>query len=221
VTIEGNWDVQRPDPTRVVVYLASTPTLDELASDLPFATVAQKNKAFAPNFTIVPRGTTVEFPNWDDFDHNVFSRSKAAPAFDLERYPRGQSKSRVFEKVGVVQVFCNIHPQMRAIIYVTPNRYFARADAEGRFEIQGVPPGEYEVVTWHERCSEQRGKVDLREGAAEIDLTLQDSRQQIIANEAGRNDRGYGVERGLGVKREKLDLPVVEDSHPARSAPPR
>lgn len=56
----------------------------------------------------------MEFPNWDNFRHNVFSKSKAAPPFDLERYPYGESKSYQFTKLGVVQIFCNIHPNMRA-----------------------------------------------------------------------------------------------------------
>jgi plastocyanin len=132
VAVAGSWDVQKPDLSRVVIYLASDAALDAAPHPQGHATVSQKNKAFSPNFTVIPRGTDVEFPNWDCFDHNVFSVSKAAPAFDLDRYPKGQSKTRTFDKVGVVQVFCNIHPQMRAIIFVTPNICFTRADAQGQ-----------------------------------------------------------------------------------------
>lgn len=150
-----------------------------------------------------------------------FSRSKAAPAFDLDRYPKGQSKSRVFEKVGVVQIFCNIHPQMRAMIYVTPNRYFTRADADGKFEMANIPAGNYEIIAWHERCGEQRQTVIVNDkGASDISMTLEESRQQIIANDLPTREKEYGVERGLGVKREKLNLPVVKESHPARDGPP-
>ena len=126
-TTVGN--CREPDLTRVVLYLGIKPTRPGRPSSRQAATRpwARKNKAFIPSFTVIPVGTDVEFPNWDSFDHNVFSTSKAAPAFDLDRYPKGQSKTRTFEKVGIVQVFCNIHPQMRAIIVVTPNRYFAPA----------------------------------------------------------------------------------------------
>jgi plastocyanin len=216
VSVSGGWELQKPDLTRVVIYLASDPKLDAAVDPHAHATVAQKNKAFIPNFTVVPRGTDVEFPNWDNFYHNVFSCSKAAPAFDLDRYPRGQSKSRIFDKVGVVQVFCNIHPQMRAIIFVTPNAHFVRADAEGKFQLAGIPPGHYELVAWQERCGEQRQSVEVHPGdTPEIHFALDENRKSILANDPPRHEAAYGVARGLGMKREHLDLPVVKDVHPA------
>jgi plastocyanin len=212
-------DLRKPDVERVVVYLASDPRLDAEPQPGEHATVAQRHKAFVPNFVVIPRGMVVEFPNWDDFDHNVFSRSKAAPAFDLDRYPRGMSKSRRFDKLGVVQVFCNIHPQMRAVIYVTPNRYFARPDADGNFQITGVPAGQYEAVAWDERCPEQRQAVEVRPDGppAELSFTLSESRDRVLSSSDARPRRSSygGIERGLGIKRERLNLPVVTDVHPA------
>jgi hypothetical protein len=126
----------------------------------------------------------------------------------------------VFEKTGVVQVFCNIHPKMRALIYVTPNVCFTRADAEGRFEMTNVPPGEYEICAWHERCGELKQPVTVsNDPGAEILFTLEENRDNIMKNNAPRRDDGYGVERGLGVKREELGLPVVEEAHPAIDPP--
>jgi plastocyanin len=219
VNLSGGLSLQKSDLTRVVVYLASDPRLDAVPSGIDHATVAQKNKSFVPNFTVVPRGTNVEFPNFDSFDHNVFSRSKAAPAFDLDRYPKGQSKTRTFDKVGVVQVFCNIHPSMRAIIFVTPNVYFTRADRDGAFELNDVPPGKYDLVIWQERCGEMHSAVDVGpDGLAAVSVTLSENRDNVIANHPPSHDAGYGIERGLGVKREHLDLPVVTDSHPAIDA---
>jgi plastocyanin len=216
VSISHGFALQNPDLTRVVVYLASDPVLDAAPHTIDHSTVAQKNKAFVPNFTVVPRGTDVEFPNWDNFDHNVFSCSKAAPAFDLDRYPRGQSKTRTFDKVGVVQIFCNIHPSMRAIIFVTPNVYFCRADAGGNFELKDVPPGNYDLVAWQERCGETRQAVAVRaDGAPDVSIALAENRQDIVANDLGPHDSGYGINRGLGIKREHLNLPVVTDAHPA------
>lgn len=222
VTIATGWAAPKPDASRAVVYLASDAALDAAPSNLPPQVIAQRDKTFVPNFLVVPRDTEVEFPNWDRFDHNVFSRSTAAPAFDLDRYPYGQSKTRRFEKLGVVQVFCNIHPQMKAVVMVTPNRFFARCDSDGRYELRDVPAGRYELVVWHERCDEQRQAVEISQGGgATVNFLMQESRKRILSsNDPNRGRASYGVERGLGVKREPLNLPVVKESHPAPQAPP-
>jgi plastocyanin len=215
VTMKGGLSMAKPNLTRIAVYLGSEPALDAAQHTLDHATMEQRHKAFVPNFVIVPRGTDVEFPNWDSFDHNVFSRSKAAPAFDLDRYPRGQSKSRNFDKVGVVQVFCNIHPSMRAMIYVTPNVYFARCDADGDFTIPNVPVGHHRLNTWNERCGESSMPIDVTAGASpDIAITISQDRGDTVANDL-KQPASYGIDRGLGIKRERLGLPVVKDSHPA------
>jgi hypothetical protein len=227
VTVSGTVDFQsflsfqKPDPTRVVIYLGSDPTLDSVPPPLKPFTVAQHNRAFVPNFIAVPKGAQIDFPNWDHFYHNVFSRSAAAPAFDLDRYPYGFSKTKTFDKVGVVQLFCNIHPFMRAIIFVTPNSYFARADSQGNFQIKDVPRGHYQIVAWHDRCDEIRESIDV--AAADVDglaFHLSESRDAIMDNDAPSHQGYTGIDRGLGVKREQLNLPVVPDAHPASEPAP-
>lgn len=217
VSIDAGWSFQQPDLRRVVVYLDTDPKLAALSEPPASATVAQQNKTFIPNFIAVERGTSVEFPNYDDFDHNVFSFSKAAPAFDLDRYPKGKSKTRVFDKVGIVQIFCNIHPKMRAIIVVTPSSFFARPDEKGHFVIHNVPVGSFKLVAWQERCTEQPIDVTIGSSgqARPAHVVLHMNRRSIVASEAPPDSGGYGVERGLGVKREKLNLPVVQGVHDA------
>jgi plastocyanin len=204
----------------VVVYLASNPVLDAVAPAATSAEVAQRDKAFVPRFLVIPRTTTIDFPNWDHFDHNVFSRSKAGPGFDLDRYAYGMSKSRQFQNVGVIQVFCNIHPEMRAIIFVTPNPFFARVDDEGNFQIPDVPPGEYDLIAWNDRCKQQQQHIRVSVNQPPgLSFTLEEDRQSIFTY-APPEKNSYGVERGINAKRERLDLPVVPDVHPAPQPPP-
>jgi hypothetical protein len=108
----------------------------------------QINRRFQPDLLAIPVGSTVSFPNMDPIFHNVFSLSKPK-AFDLGNYDKGESRSVVFAKPGVVYVNCHLHPNMAATIVVTPNQWYARANASGQYRIADVPPGQYTVVAWH------------------------------------------------------------------------
>ena len=132
----------------VVLYLQHAPVPDGTATTR--AKMSQRDEQFAPHILPVYRGATVDFPNDDDVFHNVFSLS-SAKTFDLGRFPKGSSKSDVFDKVGTVQVFCHIHSDMSAIVLVLENPHFAVPNDAGRYSIEGVPPGDYTVVGWHER----------------------------------------------------------------------
>ena len=136
-----------PDRRQSVVYLESAPL--RAFEDRPRepATLDQKRETFVPYVLPVMVGTTVEFPNHDPFFHNVFSLSKSA-RFDLGRYPEGSTKAVRFERPGIVRVFCEIHSHMSAFILVFSHRLFSATDGDGRYRIEAVPPGQYDVVVW-------------------------------------------------------------------------
>jgi len=113
--------------------------------------ITQREEVFSPHVLPVVTGATVEFRNEDDYFHNVFSLAKAKQ-FDLGRFPKGQSKSVRFDKPGIVQVFCHIHADMSAVVLVLDHGWFGVPDAQGDYHIDGVPPGEYRLVAWHERA---------------------------------------------------------------------
>jgi plastocyanin len=132
----------------VVLYLHGAASSDTMRPST--AAMRQDDERFTPHVLPILRGSTVEFPNADNVFHNVFSLSSAR-TFDLGRYPKGGARSVTFEKSGVVQVFCHIHSDMSAVILVLDNPHFAVPSSAGRYAIDGVPPGEYTVVGWHER----------------------------------------------------------------------
>ena len=138
-----------PDLRKAVVYLETAP---RGAFDNPEPTRArmdQRNETFVPHILAVTSGTVVDFPNNDSTYHNVFSLSKARK-FDLGRYARGRSKSVRFDQPGIVRVFCDIHSHMSAFVLVFSHPYFATTDTDGRYRIDNIPPGSYNVVAWHE-----------------------------------------------------------------------
>ncbi len=146
--------------SRVILYLEG-PGLP--AASIVQATLAQKNRHFDPEIVVVPVGSTVAFPNQDPIFHNVFSLSKVKK-FDLGYYPSGATRSVRFEKPGIVQVFCHIHPDMAAAIVVLPSAFWTRPRAGGTFDFSGVPPGSYDLVAWHRSAGFFRRHITISEG---------------------------------------------------------
>lgn len=108
--------------------------------------LAQKNKSFVPHILAIPEGSTVDFPNMDSIFHNIFSLSRPGP-FDMGLYRAGASKARVFPHPATYRVFCNIHPQMSAVILVLPTSLITEADDSGNYRLN-LPPGHYRVTAW-------------------------------------------------------------------------
>lgn len=111
------------------------------------ARMDQLGQRFVPRILAIVAGQEVEFHNSDNVFHNIFSYSPPKK-FDLGRYPKGKSRSVKFVKAGAVQVYCDIHSDMRADIIVAPTRRFALIGPGGGFRIQDVPPGNHTVKVW-------------------------------------------------------------------------
>ncbi|HLI83677.1 MAG TPA: hypothetical protein VKV17_07140 [Bryobacteraceae bacterium] len=118
------------------------------------AKMIQKNKTFTPHVLAVRVGTIVDFPNFDPIFHNAFSVYDGQ-LFDIGLYPPGTTKSFRFTRPGFVRVFCNIHSTMSAVIAVMDTPLFAMSQSDGRFEIQNVPRGDYELNVFHERATDE------------------------------------------------------------------
>ena len=135
--------------------------------------LTQKNKHFEPHLLVIPQGAQVEFPNKDPFFHNVFSLHEGV-RFDLGLYESGTSKTVRFSKPGASFIFCNIHPEMSAVVMVMSSPYYATTDASGTYTIADVPPGEYELSVWYERAMDSqlkalRRKVNVGNSQLSID----------------------------------------------------
>jgi plastocyanin len=115
------------------------------------AVLRQKNKSFEPHLLVVTKGSLVDFPNLDPWFHNVFSLFNGKK-FDLGLYEAGTSRTVHFDREGVSYIFCNIHPEMSAVVVVVSSPYFAQVNKSGDFLIPGVPPGRYALHVWSENA---------------------------------------------------------------------
>jgi hypothetical protein len=109
----------------------------------------QKNRVFNPHLLVVPVGSEVHFPNADPFFHNVFSLFNGK-RFDLGLYETGTDKEVLFSREGVSYIFCDIHPEMSAVVVVLSTPLYASAGSDGNLWIRGVHTGEYEMHVWIE-----------------------------------------------------------------------
>jgi plastocyanin len=159
-------------------------------------TIAQQDKRFDPHVVVVPVGATVDFPNLDPFFHNVFSLFDGK-RFDLGLYEGGSSRSVTFPRAGVCYIFCNIHPDMSAVVIVVDSPYYATTSRTGAFSIPSVPAGRYQLSVWHERFRPENASDYPRDivvsgtPAAVASIRLVDSGQALTAGHKNKFGQDY------------------------------
>jgi plastocyanin len=124
--------------------------------------LVQKNKSFEPHILVVPAGSTVEFPNRDPFFHNVFSLFEGK-RFDLGLYEAGTSRIVRFDRPGISYIFCNIHPEMSAVVITMATPLYAVATSDGQVSLVDVPYGRYTLHVWSEGMGPENAQPLARE----------------------------------------------------------
>jgi plastocyanin len=157
--------------------------------------LVQKNKMFTPHLLVVPTGSQVEFPNQDPFFHNVFSLFNGQ-RFDLGLYESGTSRSVRFDREGVSYIFCNIHPEMGAIVLALSTPYYGVSGENGTVVLRNIPPGSYRLNIWSENG--QPANPEVTERIVQVstepvhlgDLTLQ-AKTDPLANHKNKFGEDY------------------------------
>jgi hypothetical protein len=160
------------DASNVVLWLNPVdPNGAALASVTPTPPqprLVQRNKSFEPRVLVVKVGSLVQFPNRDPFFHNVFSLFEGK-RFDLGLYEAGSTRDVLFDKAGISYIFCNIHPEMSAVVVAVNTPYFGVSDRRGQVLIRNVPPGSYLLRVWYD------GAVAETLNALAREVTISDS----------------------------------------------
>lgn len=123
-------------------------------------TMTTRSKTFLPHVLAVPAGSTISFPNEDPIAHNLFSLTPGN-TFDLGLYRRGAGKSQKFTNPGTVNVYCNVHPNMSAVVHVMSTPYYGFTDADGNYSFD-VPPGRYRVSAWNEQGGTASADIEVK-----------------------------------------------------------
>jgi hypothetical protein len=169
----GASGAKHPDSSGAVVWLTPSQSSSGILPPKPgHYRLTQRDKQFTPHLLVIPTGSTVDFPNLDPFFHNVFSFFDGK-RFDLGLYESGTSRAVHFNRDGVSYIFCNIHPEMSAVIITVSTPYYGVSQADGVVKLSAVPAGTFELHLWIEgatpedlRTADRKVKV----GPADRDL---------------------------------------------------
>lgn len=140
---------ERGAPVRDAVVEVGTAGRSSGAIRFPWRmAMAQKELQFTPGTLVVPKGTTVAFPNLDQVRHSIYSFSKPA-RFSFDLYGRDQTRSQQLPITGTVAIGCNIHDRMRGYIRVVDTAYAGKTDGNGMLTLEGLPAGAAKLTIWH------------------------------------------------------------------------
>ncbi len=147
----------------VLVVLKGTSVSNSTSGTLQL--LNQKDQQFVPTILPVEEGGTVRIQNSDPVYHNVFSLT-SPHKFDVGRRPKGEFFDVEFEKPGVIDVFCDIHSNMHAIIYVLPEgtKAWTKIKSGDAFSFSNVPEGSYELSVYALGYQEMTSRISVLDG---------------------------------------------------------
>lgn len=184
---------QRPIINETLVWLDTTARAPKRPG-APF-TMTTRSKAFVPHIVAVPAGSTITFPNEDPISHNLFSLTPGH-TFDLGLYRKGPGKAHKFDTPGVVNIYCNIHPNMSAVVHVMQTPYYGFADANGDYSFD-VAPGKYRITAWNEQGGSISSDIEVKADGKVAGATLLtiDGRNFRVVQHTNKNGQAYRAPR--------------------------
>ena len=140
------------------------------------AVLDQRGCRYTPHVIAIMQGDAVSFQNSDPTMHNIHTMPTIVgnEAIDISQGPKGAPVVRTFKDAEVMMpVRCNNHPWMNAFINISPTPFFAVSNADGYFDLKGLPAGEYVLGAVHEKLGEQTLKITVAaKSAAKADFTF-------------------------------------------------
>jgi plastocyanin len=189
---------QQIDESEVVEWLApldSVPATEDPSEG--HYEMVQKDKRFEPSLLVVPVGSVVTFPNRDPWFHNVFSLYRGK-RFDLGLYQAGDAKTVRFDRLGPSYIFCNIHPQMAAVILTVDSKYFALSDRFGRVTLPSVPAGRYRMHVWYQNADAGELQTLGKDVTIGEERSLPNVSIQVVPHDLRDHKNKYGQNYDMG-----------------------
>ncbi len=125
-------------------------------------TIDQKGCQYHPHVLGLMAGQSIEIKNNDPTTHNIHPTPKDNREWNESQPPQAPPINKSFAREEIMlPVRCNQHPWMKMYINVVKSPFYAVTDKDGKYEIKGLPPGDYTLAFVHEKLGEQDQKVTL------------------------------------------------------------
>ena len=119
---------------------------------------------FLPEFQVVPPAGIVEMANTDSTAHNTHVFSRGETVFNVALPVRGVKVRKVLSGDGIFDIRCDMHPWMRAWMFVPPSRHYAVVGEPTTVTFSGMAPGDYVLHDWQPNRPEGIRPVRLEAG---------------------------------------------------------
>jgi len=153
------------------------------------ALLNQKHCRYEPHILLVPQSAVLQMKSSDPVLHTVHMDGVAS--YNLPFPFPNQITPRNMPTAGLVNLRCNGgHIWMNAELFVAAHPYYAVTDETGNFELTDVPPGNYQIVAWHEgwKVVRQVAAYDVLTEQRVPHLTFNDPRtweKNVTVNQGG------------------------------------
>jgi plastocyanin len=137
-------------------------------------TLDQSGCRYHPHVIGVMAGQTIKIVNSDPTTHNIHPTPKDNREWNESQPPQAAALEKTFAREEIMlPVKCNQHPWMRMFVNVVKSPFYAVSGPDGKFEIKGLPPGDYTLAFVQEKLGEQTVKVTLAaKDTKTVDMTF-------------------------------------------------
>jgi len=137
-------------------------------------TLIQSGCRYKPHVLGLMTGQTITIVNGDPTTHNIHPTPKDNREWNESQAPKAPPLEKSFAREEILlPVKCNQHPWMRMFVSVVKSPFYAVSGPDGKFEIKGLPPGDYTIAFVHEKLGEQDQKVTLAaKDSKTVDVTF-------------------------------------------------
>src|SRR5215475_1218347 len=122
----------------------------------------QSGCRYHPHVMGLMTGQNIKIVNSDPTTHNIHPTPQNNREWNESQAPQSAPLEKTFAREEIMMpVKCNQHPWMKMFLSVVKSPFYAVSGSDGKYELKGLPPGDYTLAFVHEKFGERTQKVTL------------------------------------------------------------